>query len=85
MQNRIIGKKISIIGSTLAITTHFGLFCIKLPTTETSMKEKLNKFYQAFSIPQCLGAIDGTHIETKQPLLNSSDYINRKSRFTLNV
>lgn len=68
-----------------AITTHLGPRYIKLPTTETSVKEKVTKFYQVFSVPQCLGAIDGTHIEIKQPLLNSSDYINRKSRFTLDV
>ena len=68
-----------------AVTTHLSPLYIKLPTTETGVKERVTKFYQTFSVPQCLGAIDGTHIEIKQPLLNSSDYINRKSRFTLNV
>ena len=32
-----------------------------------------------------MGTIDGTHIETKQPLRNSIAYINRKSQFSLNV
>ena len=36
-------------------------------------------------VPQCLGAIDGIHIEIKQPLLNLSNYINRKLHFSLNV
>ena len=68
-----------------AVTTHLGPLYIKLPTIETCVKEKVTKFYQTFSVPQCLGAIDGTHIEIKQQLLNSSDYINRKSRFTFTV
>ena len=68
-----------------AITTHLGPVYIKLPMTEASVKEKVSGFYNAFSVPQCLGAIDGTHIEIKRPVLNSTDFINRKSRYTLNV
>ena len=53
--------------------------------TEEIVKEKVLKLYETFLIQQCLGATDRTHIEIKQPLLNSSDYINRKSHFSLNI
>ena len=70
---------------TYAITTFLGPNYIKLPLTEDEVKEKVTHFFNNFSVPQCLGAIDGTHIEIKQPSVNSSEYINRKSRFSLNV
>ena len=76
----IIVRRVSFV-----ITKHLGPLYVKLPMTEGSVKEKVSKFFNTFSVPQCLGAIDGTHIEIKQPLLNSSDYINRKSHFTLNL
>ena len=41
--------------------------------------------FTAFLVSQCLGAIDGTHIEIKQALSSSSDYVNRKSHYSLNV
>lgn len=68
-----------------AITTFLGPKYIQLPVTEDVAKDKVENVFTNHLFPQCLGAIDGTHIEIKQPLTNSSDYINRKSRFSLNV
>jgi hypothetical protein len=69
---------------TKAISIHLGPTFIKLPLTE-EVTEKVTKFYNSFQVPQCLGAVDGTHIEIKQPRTNSTDYINRKGKYFLNV
>ena len=68
-----------------AIAIHLGPRYIQLPSTEEQVKEKVAHFYRTFCVPQCLGAIDCTHIDIKQPVLNPTDYINRKSRYSLNV
>lgn len=49
------------------------------------MEELVSEFYNAHGMPQCLGALDGTHIEVKQPSANSTDYLNRKGKFSFNV
>ena len=39
----------------------------------------INGFQRKWNFPQCLGAIDDTHIPIKAPLIHHSDYYNRKS------
>jgi len=68
-----------------AIAMHLGPKYIVLPTTEEAVNNLVTNFFNRFGFPQCLGAIDGMHIEIQQPSINSTDYINRKSRFSLNV
>ena len=68
-----------------AITVHLGPRYIGLPSNEVEVKNLVENFYQAHNFPQCLGAIDCTHIDIKQPSLNSTDFVNRKHRYSLNV
>ncbi|XP_050959494.1 putative nuclease HARBI1 [Labeo rohita] len=68
-----------------AITFHLGPKYVSLPFTEPEVQTLVTNFYATHGMPQCLGAIDCTHIEIKQPSANSTDYINRKSKFSLNV
>ena len=58
---------------------------IELLFTEPEAEDLVLGFHRAHGMPQCLGAVDGTHIEIKQPPNNSMDYINRKSKHSLNV
>lgn len=68
-----------------AITNYLGPVYIKPPFTEAKVTELVTEFQKAHVIPQCLGAIDGTHIEIKQPSINSTEFINRKQKYSLNV
>ena len=59
-----------------AITKYLGPVYIKAPFTEADVLELTTQFEKVYVIPQCLGAIDGTHIDIKQPTANSTEYVN---------
>lgn len=40
-------------------------------------------FEEKWNLPQCAGAIDGSHIPVKGPLLNHTDYYNRKGWYSI--
>lgn len=69
----------------MTITVHLGPVFIQLPLTESKVEELVAGFYRAYGIPQCIGAVDGTLVEIKQPSTNSMDYVNRKGRFSLHI
>ena len=58
---------------------------IRLPATEGEVQELTDGYLEAHGFPQCIGAIDGTHIEIAQPSEHYSDFINRKGYFSLKV
>ena len=39
---------------------------IVLPKTKEEVEEHARNFYNRYGFPQCIGAIDGTHIKIKE-------------------
>ena len=80
-------SSVSIIVRTvcIAISVHLGPKYIKLPTTQDEVRYAADRFEEQTGYPQCIGAIDGTHIFIKKPTNKSTDYLNRKNRYSLNV
>ena len=47
---------------TQAISTHLASTYIKVPLTGAEIKESAANFFARYGFPQCIGAVDGTHI-----------------------
>ena len=68
-----------------AISEYLGPVYVRLPSNEQEVQELVSNFYSAHGFPQCIGAVDGTHIPIKEPIDNATDYINRKGFSSINV
>lgn len=58
---------------------------IKLPYTINEANEMVSKFYLSHGFPQCLRAVDGSHVNIKKPMTNTNDYMHRKGHYSCNV
>ena len=58
---------------------------IKFPSNEREAIIALEKFSEGCKLPQVIGAIDATHVETVAPEDNPSDYLSRKQKYTINT
>lgn len=68
-----------------AIANLYKVF-IKMPTTDEEINSKIFEFYQLSRFPQCIGAIDCTHIKIQSPGENDAEiFRNRKGYFSFNV
>ena len=54
---------------TSAISILLGQKYIKLPSTPEEVEYLTSNYLKHHGFPQCIGAIDGTHVEIKQPKL----------------
>ena len=67
------------------ISKHLAAEYIKLPITHDEVKHLSTRFYEAHGFPQCIGAVDGTHVSIAKPKDNASVYVNKSNTHSLNI
>ncbi|XP_035848902.1 putative nuclease HARBI1 isoform X2 [Sander lucioperca] len=68
-----------------AVSVFLGPDYIRTPSSQQEVEDLVRGFSRAHGLPQCLGAVDCTHVAVKQPALRPSDYINAAGAHSLNV
>ena len=67
-----------------AIVTQLKGEYIKFPTGQ-AQRDVIEGFEDRWGFPQCVGAMDGSHIPVRPPALNHTDYYNRKGWYSMLV
>ncbi len=88
---RTIGHLFGVARSTVCIIVHSVVDAIvnvllrqyiQFPTGE-QLTNVINGFESTWNFPQCAGGIDGCHIPVQAPLMNHTDYYNRKGWYSI--
>ena len=53
---------------TQAISKYLKVNILFLPTNKKDIEEMASNFYNSHGFPQCIGAVDGTHVGVKMTL-----------------
>ena len=56
---------------------------ISFPRSNHQVQSAIDNFLLKWNIPQCVGAIDGSHIPIQGPSMNHTDYYNRKGWYSM--
>ena len=68
-----------------AVVELLGKDYMELPETVAGVEYLTQKFLEHHGFPQCIGAIDGTHIPIRQSNQNYADCISRKAATSINA
>ena len=69
----------------LVISYELGPKYIKLPETKSEVEALVSNIFKSYGFPQCMGAVDATHVYIRQPSVTPTDYLNRKHRCSINI
>ena len=85
LQFRISERAISHIVDSVsnAIVSYIGQEYIKLPSCSREWLQISETFLSRWNFPNCLGAIDGKHIQIRPPPDTGSEYFNYKKTFSI--
>ena len=79
---RTIGHLFGVARSTVCSIVHETVKAIVFPSGRF-LASTVDEFKKKWNFPQCAGAIDGSHIPVRPPLLNHTDYYNRKGWYSV--
>ena len=85
LQFRISERAISYIVDSVskAIVSYIGKEYVKLPSCSWEWLQISETFLSRWNFPNCLGAIDGKHIQIRPPPDTRSEYFNYKKTFSI--
>lgn len=71
---------------TEAITTHpFFKSLVQFPSTEEEFYKISKEFFDMFQFPDCVGAVDDTHVKIQKPRVDPTSYFDYKKDYSVHL